>query len=116
MIDVSIRCVIRCSFGVLLGHLLGFLSPVAVLVVGGRVGVHRSVQVRYQHQRFQLLHNGNQFLGRSPLAAGLNHVLADLAFLVDVRVVDLGTVADDGSLEGEVVKFELDGKLSSFEG
>lgn len=100
----------------MLGPLFGLLIPGTIFVVGCGFIVHGSIQVGSEHEALQLFHNGNDLLCRGPFGSGFDHVLADFALVADVGVEYLGPEGDDGSLEGEVVKFELNLELSSFEG
>ena len=104
------------SFGILLSLSLCLLSPSSIFMIVCSISIHGSVQVRNQHQRFKLLHDGSQFFCGSPLGSCFDHVLTDFSFFVDIGVVDLGFEGDDRSFEGEVVELELDGEVSSFEG
>lgn len=107
---------ISSSLGVLEGCLLCFGSPCAILVVSCSFAVHRGFHVGSHEQRFDFVHHLHQLLGWSPLISGLEHVCADLALFVNVRMVDLRLEGDDRTLEGEVIEFEFDFELSSLEG
>lgn len=96
--------------------LLGLIVPRTIFVVSGSFVVHRGVQVGGQHQALQFLHNRHNFFSWGPFWTCLDHVLAHLALVADVGVVDFGAEGDDGSFEGEVIEFELYLELSSFEG
>jgi hypothetical protein len=95
--------------------LLGDLMILAGLVVAGRFGIDRVVHLRRDHHGAQLLQHRAQLLGGEPLGLAQD-VLADLALVGHVGVVDLGLKLNVGELEG-VVFGELDKQLedSSFE-
>lgn len=104
------------NLSVLQGVGLGLGEPAVVLVILGCVSIHGGFEVGRDEQRLDLLHHLHQLLGGCPLIAGLEHIRADLALLVDVGMVDRSLDGNDGPLEGEVVELKLDLELPALEG
>lgn len=104
------------NLGVLHGGGLGLGEPSIVLVILGGITIHGCFEVGCNEQRLDLLHHLHQLLGGCPLIAGLEHICADLALLVDVGMVDGGLDGDDWPLEGEVIELKLDFELPTLEG
>lgn len=104
------------DLGILHGGGLGLAEPNIVLVILGGFTIHGSFEVGRNEQRLDLLHHLHQLLGGCPLIAGLEHICADLALLVDVGMVDGGLDGDDWPLEGEVIELKLDFELPALEG
>ncbi len=103
------------SFCILLSNLLSFGDPSIVFIIVCRLIVHRCVQVRSHHQRGNFIHNLYQSLSWGPFVSCFEHVGTNLALIINVRVVNFGLEGNDWPFEREIIQFELNLELASFE-